>query len=344
MLHNRRNPATVKKAYAYAAVAKAEGADFVYFSPKCVNFDTQRINGYKYIDGAWEKTETSFPDVIYNAGASKKLSTSKDILVRLKETIPFTSYSIGNKLNVYNRLKEFKEFSKYVIPSEAVDSEETLLNFLDLYNKVVFKPVDGHMGQDVYFIEKSKDTFNVTVETQKYNFILSEIKEFLWNKLKKDAYIVQPYISSKTKAGISYVLRLHVQKDEEDKWTITSIYPQFAANGSIVSNIASGGSTNYLEPFLKQEFGVECFNIKRYLEIFSIQLASHMDKIQKTCFSETLDELGIDVGLDDSGKIWIYEINWRPGCPPAFYLELDVVIKNIRYAMHLAKQYKKTYC
>ncbi len=40
-------------------------------------------------------------------------------------------------------------------------------------------------------------------------------------------------------------------------------------------------------------------------------------------------------------KIWMYEVNWRPGCPPAFYLELDVVINSIRYAMYLAKNQKQ---
>ena len=33
-------------------------------------------------------------------------------------------------------------------------------------------------------------------------------------------------------------------------------------------------------------------------------------------------------------------MNWRPGCPPAFYLELDVVINSIQYAMYLAKNQK----
>ena len=35
-------------------------------------------------------------------------------------------------------------------------------------------------------------------------------------------------------------------------------------------------------------------------------------------------------------KLWIYEVNWRPGCPPAFYLELDVVKNTIQYAVYLA--------
>ena len=38
----------------------------------------------------------------------------------------------------------------------------------------------------------------------------------------------------------------------------------------------------------------------------------------KKYFNETIDELGMDVGLDENDKIWIFEVNWRPGCPPTF--------------------------
>ena len=41
MLHHRKDPKTVIKSYAYAAVAKAEGAKFFYFSPGTVNFVNQ---------------------------------------------------------------------------------------------------------------------------------------------------------------------------------------------------------------------------------------------------------------------------------------------------------------
>jgi UDP-N-acetylmuramoyl-tripeptide--D-alanyl-D-alanine ligase len=129
---------------------------------------------------------------------------------------------------------------------------------------------------------------------------------------------------------------LHVQKNGEGKWVITKIYPRIAPDGSIVSNISNGGSTYYIDPFLKHEFGDEWYDMKKYLEVFALQLAESMEKIQIEYFNEYIDELGFDVGLDDMNKIWIYEINWRPGCPPAFYLELDVVKNMIRYAIYLA--------
>ena len=106
-------------------------------------------------------------------------------------------------------------------------------------------------------------------------------------------------------------------------------------------NINNGGFTNYLDPFLQQEFKEEAFNIRRMLEHFSLSLANHLDQIQMVKYGEVIDEIGIDIGLDENLKIWIYEVNWRPGCPPAFYLELDVVVHSIQYAKFIAENQRK---
>ena len=111
---------------------------------------------------------------------------------------------------------------------------------------------------------------------------------------------------------------VYMFKNGEGKWVITTVYPRIAPNGSIIPNINNGGFTNYLDPFLEQEFKEDAYDIRRMLEHFSLSLARHLDEIQMTQFGEVIDEIGIDVGLDEQRKIWMYEVNWRPGCPPAF--------------------------
>lgn len=337
MLHHRKYPQKVTKSYAYAAVAKAEGAELLYFTPKCVDFDKGIINGYIYIDGSWQKTESPFPDVIYNTGSPIKLSRSKDIISKLERHIPFTTNSIGNKMRIYERLIEADEFTNYLIPSEYIHSTRQFFDFFNEYQKIVFKPVYGHKGEGIIFIERIRDNFQLLIKSKKYSYTWNELRNFISVRLKRKLYMIQPYINSRTKAGLSFDFRLHIQKDGEGNWVKTTIYPRIGPEGSIVTNINSGGSTNYAIPFLKQEYGDQYYNMKRYLEVFSMQIAKHMDNIQDYHFNESIDELGIDVGIDDMGKIWIYEINWRPGCPPAFYLELDVVRNMIKYALFLAE-------
>ncbi|MGG2107256.1 YheC/YheD family protein [Lysinibacillus pakistanensis] len=342
MLHHRLDPTTVIKSYAYAAVAKAEGAQFFYFTPKSIDFNKRSIRGKVYENGEWLEKIMPFPDVVYNAGSPEKLSVSKEIIDKLKDEIPFTTHSIGNKWNVMKRLKEAKEFDKYLIPTEVVKNAELFHKFFTYYKKVVFKPIDGRKGKGIYFITKAGSTnFEVRKDSEKRLYSKHQLDELIKGQLATGTFIMQPYIQSKTKAGQVYDFRLHVQKNGEGKWVITTIYPRIAPAGSIIPNINNGGFTNYLDPFLEQEFKEEAFDIRRMLEHFSLTLAQHLDEIQMVQFGEVIDEIGIDVGLDEQQKIWMYEVNWRPGCPPAFYLELDVVINSIRYAMYLAKNQKQ---
>lgn len=337
MLHHRLDPKTVIKSYAYAAVAKAEGVEFFYFTPKKVNFDNRTINGQVLEDGQWHERVMPFPDVIYNAGSPEKLAVSKKIIERLKKEIPFTTHSIGNKWNVMERLKEAKEFDKYIIPTEIVKNTDVFHSYIAHHKKIVFKPIDGRKGKGIYFIIKIGDHFEVRQNSENRMYSKQQLNALIHELLETGTFIMQPYIQSKMKSGQVYDFRLHVQKNGEGKWVVTTVYPRIAPHGSIIPNINNGGYTNYLDPFLEQEFKEEAFNIRRMLEHFSLSLARHLDDIQMTKFEEVIDEIGIDVGLDAQQKIWIYEVNWRPGCPPAFYLELDVVIHSIRYAKYLAE-------
>ncbi|MEH7246665.1 YheC/YheD family protein [Neobacillus niacini] len=342
LLHHRKDPNTVIKSYAYAVVAQAEGADFIYFTPKGVNFDSQTIEGFEYKNGSWQEKTTPFPDVIYNTGSPERLDISKDIINQLKENIPFTTVSLGNKWTINERLKKGKLFANYLIPAKVLKEWNDLSEFLSEYRNVVVKPMDGRKGQGIYFIKKMENDFIVNKDCKESLLTQKELKEFLEGLLPENTYIVQPYINSKTKSGLIFDFRLHAQKNGEGKWVITTIYPRIAKEGTIISNINNGGYTNYLEPFLTQEFNAEeAFNIKRTLEYFTLSLARHLDELQMLEYSEVIDEIGIDVGLDKNQKLWIYEVNWRPGCPPAFYLELDVVRNTIQYAIYLAHHHKK---
>ncbi|WP_391206839.1 YheC/YheD family protein [Psychrobacillus sp. L4] len=341
MLHHRRDPTTVLKSYAYAAVARAEGVNFFYFSPGTVNFVNRSIRGQVYENGSWKERIMPFPDVIYNAGSPEKLAKSKEIIDKLKSEIPFTTNSIGNKWNISERLMEAKEFSNYLIPSEIVKNNDTFHKFLSSFQKVVFKPIDGRKGKGIYFISKIEGGYEVRKNAESKCYTKQQLNEFLKDKLSTGTFIIQPYIQSITKSGQVYDFRLHVQKNGEGKWVITTIYPRIAPSGSIIPNINNGGFTNYLDPFLAQEFKEEAFNIRRMLEHFSLSLANHLDNIQMIKYGEVIDEIGIDVGLDENLKIWVYEVNWRPGCPPAFYLELDVVIHSIQYAKYVAENQTK---
>jgi len=334
-MHYRKDPAGLNRAYAFAAAALAEGAELLYFSPGAVDFEASMIKGYQYNAGEWKSTVSRFPDVIYNTNSFSRDRQEKAVRL-LQQAIPFTSYSIGSKETVYRNLMKYETYANYLVPSEKVLSAEHFFICLEKYAEVVFKPSWGHQGMDVYHIKAEDDRFRILLGAEETKYDAEQTTEFIQSKLKQEDYIVQPYINCRTKAGVPYDLRLHVQKGRGGKWLNPIIYPRISSNDSIVCNIGQGGYTSDLTGFLQREFGARHYDIRKYVELFSLQLAAHMDEIQKELYGEELNELGIDIGLDEAQKIFVYEVNWRPGHPPFTNINLSVIKHTVQYAMYLA--------
>ncbi|KAA6460491.1 YheC/YheD family protein [Bacillus thuringiensis] len=337
MLHHRNDPNMVKKTYAYAAVAKAEGVTFFYFTLGKVNIKTEKIVGKVYENGKWMDQEFSFPDVIYNASVHVS-NKNQQIFDYLYDRIPFTSYPIGNKLSVYNKIKKAKKFKQYLIPFYKLTDVNKLFDIMNRYEKAIIKPISGHQGKGIVCIEQHGMYYNITESKKAISVNRKQLISFVSNKIQEQDYIVQQFISCRMKSGHVYDFRLHVQRNGEGNWVITTIYPRIGPLGSIVSNMASGGYSTYLDIFLKTEFDNDWYNIQRCLEQFAINFSKHFNSLYKDLF---FDELGIDVGIDKNRKLWLFEVNWRPGVPNIFNLELDVAKNLIHYARYLADKYKQ---
>ncbi|WP_409303880.1 YheC/YheD family protein [Peribacillus sp. SCS-155] len=337
MLHRRSDPLKVNRAYAYSVVAKAEGVDFFYFTPGKVNIKKRTILGKIYEKGEWVEKSFPFPDVIYNAsypGTEK----AEEIVDYLYERIPFTSHSVGDKLGVYQRIERGEEFKSYLIPTEEIKEINQVYEMLDRFPEVIIKPLSGSQGGGIVLIKKAESgDFDITESGTDHSLTKEELSILLTDRIKEMEYLVQPFMAFKMKEGQVYDFRLHVQKDGKGNWTITTIYPRVGYIGSITANLGSGGYTCYLDGFLQKQFQDTWYDMKRTLEIFALSFAAHFD----TLYDDSFDELGIDVGVDGDERLWLIEVNWRPGPPVAFNCELDVARNLVHYAKYLAESNKK---
>ena len=77
MLHHRKMPTSIERTSFMPLPLRKKGVDFIYFSPKGVDFKNKVINGYIYRDEKWERAQRRFPDVIFNAGVLLNLIVLK---------------------------------------------------------------------------------------------------------------------------------------------------------------------------------------------------------------------------------------------------------------------------
>lgn len=150
----------------------------------------------------------------------------------------------------------------------------------------------------------------------------------------KRKYLIQPYIRSLTKGNLPYDIRIHVRRGENAEWKVVKIYPRIGLADGIVSNISQGGYITKLDNFLKVNFGDEYLKIKSRLFKFASEFP---DYFQKGYDNYLIDALGIDIGIDENNKFWIFEVNSYPG---STFFELESQLVAMSYARYLAEKHK----
>lgn len=335
-LHHNKDPQNVEKAVYVAKAAKAQQVEMIYFGTEDVDLKEQTINGYILQKDEWVRVTSPFPQVIINAGSPHKFDNN--IISALKQKIPFTSVPIGNKMEVYTRIKQSKKFTSYLIPTESVYKVEDVQRFLSKHHQAILKPINGHQGENVLYIEKKGHEYIINDKGYINQYNERWFASYIKKRLAKRKYLIQVYIHSTTKDGFAYDIRLHMIKNKDGEWQTPIIFPRVSTTKSVVTNCASGGK--YVEPyeFLSQNFSIKRYQIKRTLEVFGIELSKHLDQLQIQQKKQVFDELGIDIGIDSRNYIWIYEVNWRPGFIYPTENEDSVIAKNlVEYAITLIK-------
>ena len=331
MLHHYEHPSNVKKAYPFAAVAKMEQIPFVYFSFGGIDFENGMVNGWVYEGGGWKGETVKIPNVIINS-CNPKNQEQREVINKLKlQSVAFTSHPVGSKLKVYKKISNGEQFADYIIPSVQISHPDEIFPFLQEHPRAVFKPLSGNQGKQVYFIQHIEQLYKIIDGSSINTFSRKDIWLFINRHLKEKRYLLQPYIECKTKSGFSYDFRLHVQKNGSGEWEINLIYPRISGSGKLISNISSGGYRGELEPFLKEEFGESAIDVKEKLEEFALSFPAHFD----TLYEYSFDELGIDLGVDENQKFWVFEVNWRPGCK---HREFEVAKRLIPYCRYLTEK------
>lgn len=327
LLINLSHSDKVKKALAFQAVALMEGIEFFCFRFIDVDIEREKIIGTVY-QGEWVQVEKDFPDVIINT-LSARTKEHKKISKKLREKCLFSSHYVGHKMKVYKKILRDKTFASYLIPSASVPNSSRVLTFLEKEPRAVFKSYTGNRGKSILFLEKDGSTYIVKKGEEELRLNEDEFKNLVEPIIAKEKWLIQTYIQSRTKNGRAYDFRIHMQKNGEGEWELTLIYPRISSGKKLNSNISTGGTRGELISFLMEEFPNSWCLVKEKLENFAYEFTSHFEGLYKKPF----DELGIDVGFDENGRLWLFEVNSRPGCKER---EFEAAKKLIPYCRYLA--------
>lgn len=204
-----------------------------------------------------------------------------------------------------------------LVPDTVLHRETgDVFSMLDKYGSVYVKPIRGFKGRGIFqvsLVGQPVVRFREAGQNKQESFATrGELGSFLGRRLAPGRYIIQQQVDLAIHQGRVVDFRVIVQKDESRDWKCYAIVARVAAQGSIVSNLSSGGSAVPGELLLTGGLGMS--QEDAYVQLERIRMVAHR-------VGKVLDRFmnagtaGLDLGLDTSGRLWLLEVNLRDPDP-----------------------------
>ncbi|WP_336785277.1 YheC/YheD family endospore coat-associated protein [Paenibacillus sp. MMO-177] len=308
MTHRFGHPGSFAR-HAKSALAEKFSGILVY-TPKDVNLTTRKITGHVYNGGTWSRKTMPFPRINMDIGFYKGSQVARASLVKKAPSFPFTGYGLGNKMRIQKHLVTSPVLKPHLLPTEQVKDPSSFLAFVKKYKSVMLKPINGWGGRDIVRVTMEQGQYKVQKGEQRRMTDAAGIRSLIRRSLSKERQIMQQWIDIRNKQGVIYDIRALILKKSEGNWETTGIAVREAKRGRITSNLKSGGHAYEASSYLKKEFGEE----KGEELAKSIrELAEYIPTFTEKAYNARLCELGIDLAVDVHGKLWLLEINIKPG-------------------------------
>ncbi|UJL45903.1 YheC/YheD family protein [Virgibacillus sp. NKC19-16] len=264
------------------------------------------IKGKILIDNKWFKKEVPVPLFIDVSVYSFKY---KKQIKFLREHSHFTTGRLASKEGANEKIKEDGEFAHLIIPTMSHTDFKNFSKFLKEHQQIVMKPRRGQRGEGIFMLAKNRNKYILSYDKKEEVLSKKDLKKFYEETLSERPYIYQKYIHSKTKFGDPFDCRIRLEKNGKGKWEVVINLIRIGSGQKVVSNVAQGGSVSELDPFLKANYGDKWESIKDSIIEVGRTFPYKLEKL----FNQELGSLGIDIGIDQEGKLYLFESNNAPG-------------------------------
>jgi glutathione synthase/RimK-type ligase-like ATP-grasp enzyme len=297
------------------------GAEVFVFSPQDVNEAEMTVEGYgRSPEGGWEKRHYPLPDLIYDrAFFSSKTSyeTHRQAVRRLcsLKQAPYLGYGLKSKWEMLHFLRRDPILRPYLPRTVKISGPEEAARQLRQEKRIFLKPVSGSQGKGTVLAERTEHGWRVRARDPANQPIDLEFAreagfaQWLGGFMGRHTYLMQPYLELAAPSGEAWDIRVLVQKNGRGLWELTGMGARVGASGSMTSNLHGGGSAVEVDEWLEQQFGsaraAELLNTLR-------MLARRIPAALEAC-NGRMAELGLDLGVDREGRVWIIEANTKPG-------------------------------
>jgi len=292
------------------------GATLFLFSPQDVGKTTKRVNGFVPLgSGGWKRKSFPYPDVVIDRYRYTPTQAFKDYVAFRKENLfIYANNRLANKWKVHQVLWANEQMHKW-LPETWDYSRAKVKEMLRKYPVIFLKPSNGTGGRGILKVVCKDGAYHLTgrdkQRVKKAAVCRTVSSLFAWVEKWKanQKFIVQQGLSIDLLPKRTVDLRLLIQKNEDGKWSITGQGIRIGKEKSVTSNLHGGGQAIAANDFLLPRFGVQ----KTHEILAQCHELAHQTAITIEDHFGRMIELGLDIGIDTDGRVWLIEVNPKPG-------------------------------
>ncbi len=303
--------------------SKLHGAIVVFALDK-VDTANRLIEGYCYnpIRDCWQRGIFPYPSSIYRViGLSEQWKNH--FLSIIGDTVFNNRYF--SKWDMYEWFSSDKRINYHMPYTLKYNSDKDVLDMLERFEKVYIKPVSGMKGHGIVQVKKKANSVVFKYRENGINHELEmedshEIKRYIQKRFYQGKCLVQQAIDLMEYNERIVDFRCALQKNQSDMWVCNTIFGRCGDKDSIVSNISSGGTAFSAEELLKNVFPHSKESVSaliKRMESLALDACFVLDEFGINCGT-----LGLDIGIDKQGYLWLIEINNRDPSPQ-FALDIN---------------------
>lgn len=291
----------------YVKAAREIGEELLFFSLSDIDWRNGMVSGWN--GEAPARRRRSIPGVILNRTRTTGAAARRAVLRlgRMGKRVT-NERNVVSKLTIHRLLSGDPALLPY-LPETAALTTRAVTDLLTRNRSLYLKPSRASVGNGIIRISKTdRGTFaEVNRLGKTLRRRVGERRIAALAGRRQGSYLVQQGINLMRFQGRPVDFRASVQKGDDGRWRCTGIVGKIGpGRRAVVTNLHCGGRSAKARDLFRS-WGWDAIETEARVAALGVSVAESLER----SLGGGVSDLGLDIALDESGRPWLIEANFR---------------------------------
>lgn len=292
--------------------ARAEGVYAYLFTPERVDWSRNIVHGIVPARRGWRRVTAPLPDVVFDRAMGPTPNGAFWQLLQEREIAVFNE-DFGDKWDVHRRLERVEGIRRHLPETYHISRAEQAVERIRQWGAAYMKSSTEHMGAAIVRIRRAASG-RYQVRTTHAGDSLVDESGLLYRcreLLQQGIDLLQREINLARVDGGIVDIRSLVVRNGAGEWQVGALNARVGRPGTIVSNLHGGGRLMHVRSLLHRIYSKRPAKVQRKIQSM-LRLSRRVARAMAGTDARVAD-MGVDIGIDRKGRLWIIEVNPKPG-------------------------------